>query len=109
MRLYSSIRASTSVDARIHSTFRAARTMASVRGCSGREKYDAKRFLSEIAFPTYTTRPSSSRKRYAPGASGMGEGSGRATLTWAILGIGGWALALIAVFRHQSFGKGSTR
>ena len=52
MRLYSSISASTSVDATIHSTDAALSTMACVRGWSGLPQYDARRFRSEIALPT---------------------------------------------------------
>ncbi len=80
--------ASTSVEATIHSTDSAWTTIASVRGWSGRPQYDNRRLRSERAFPTYVTRPSASRKRYAPGTSGIEDGSGRLTLTPSILWLG---------------------
>ena len=52
IKLYSSIRASTSVEARIHSTLCAAIIMVWVRGCSGRPQYEANRFRRESALPT---------------------------------------------------------
>jgi hypothetical protein len=52
MRLYSRRRASTSVDARIHSTVAAATVMAAVRGWSPLPQYEARRLRSDRAFPT---------------------------------------------------------
>src|SRR4051794_6187107 len=51
IRLYSSISASTSVEATIHSTEVALSTIASVRGCSGLLQYEARRLRSDDAFP----------------------------------------------------------
>src|SRR5919106_5441641 len=93
IRLYSRWRASTSPEATIHSTRPAASSMASVLGCWGRPQYAARRLRRDLAFPTYMTRPSPSRKRYAPGASGTEAGSG--------LGMSVTARPFPIVGRHQ--------
>jgi hypothetical protein len=49
--LYSSISASTSVEATIHSTDAALSTIVSVRGCRGLPQYEASRLRRDDALP----------------------------------------------------------
>ena len=50
--MYSSINASTSPEATIHSTEAAASVIAAVRGCSGLLQYDTRRWRNDTALPT---------------------------------------------------------
>src|SRR5579859_6348123 len=82
MRLFSSASASRSFSTRIVSRSAISRASEPVFASTQRDsrKYDRTRFRSERAFPTYTTFPAASLKRYTPGHSGSDAAFSRGSI-----------------------------
>src|SRR5580700_4987408 len=82
MRLFSSASASRSFSTKIVSRSAISRANEPVFASTHRDsrKYERTRFRSERAFPTYTTLPIASLKRYTPGDSGRDAAFSRGSM-----------------------------